>query len=641
MKKLNYRIKCICATLLTAVAILGSSVAAKADEVYVGHANPKETVYPYTGFNNGIDQTGMMHFAVHIDADKLALFAGQKLLGIHVGWSQGSVPRTPEMKAFVRESLNGEDLASGTKNVSFGWNDIAFDEPYIIEAGKDIYIGGEVLWEPDAWLATGIFGYNLPEGSQYIFVGEQDETNIAWEEISKSEYTLLLLGIVQTEGEGFQNVGSLTSLRANEFQGLEHPGNAFLVIQNQGTNPINSIEISGSFGDKTWSYPVEIARPIDGNSSASVRGPVQALGNGVHQFWLSKINDVAIEKPAKIDVNLIGIPTEVASKYTRRPLIEYWVSESNYRTPLYVDTWFAPGLTSVRDNVSVAARHMGDQFMTYLETSDPDIDNEEVQLQLDLAGGNKQYVRCPVFSVDRSFIPENLLAKAQDQTVAYDFINAELVGGLYESAINVPTFVSVKAAASHNDNGSVDVTVSGNVEPGILGDEPLYLSVYLLEDGIESTSQEFPDNEQAAAYNGVYTHNDLVRTQAAPLYGEKIESAGAFSKKVNFEIDEDWKLEDMRVLAVVSRDGKNHNHGQVLNTAELSLDPSGVTAAADDSDVRIVVSGNDILVLGAYSEAKAYSISGASTGLRSLTPGIYVVKVATPRGAVVRKVVIK
>lgn len=640
MKKLNYLIKCICATLLIAVAVLGSSAAISADDVYVGYANPKETVYPYTGFNNGIDQTGMMHFAVHIDADKLALFAGQKLLGIHVGWSQGSVPRTPEMKAFVRESLNGEDLASGTKNVSFGWNDIAFDEPYIIEAGKDIYIGGEVLWEPDAWLATGIFGYNLPAGSQYIFVGEQDETNIAWEEISQSEYTLLLLGIVQAEGEEFQNIGNLTSLRTNELQGLEKPGTAFLTIQNQGINAINSIEISGQFGDKTWSYPLTLSKPIDGNSSASLRGPVQALGVGTHKFWLSKINDIDVKSPAKIDVGLIGISEEVASKYTRRPLVEYWVSESNYRTPIYVDQWFAPGLPSVRDGLSVTAHHMSDQFMTYLETSDPDIDNEEVQLLLDFAGGMKQYVFCPVFTLDRSFIPENLLAKATDQTIAYNFMAPEVMPDLYKTAMNVPTFVSVKAAASHKDN-AVDVTVSGNIEPGILDEEPLYLSVYLIEDGIESDSQEFPDDEQAAAYNGVYTHNDLVRAQAAPLYGENIGSAGAFSKKVTFDIDEEWNLEHMRVLAFVNRDGKNHNHAQVLNSTELSLDPTGVETVSADSDVRIVVAGNDILVLGAYSEACAYSISGAKTGLRALSPGIYVVKVATADGTVVRKVVIK
>lgn len=630
------------AAALICMSSLGAPLTARAEgEVYVGYVNPQETVYPYTGFSNSSDTGGDIWFMVRVDAEKFTQFDGQQLTGLRVGWGMGAETLSPEMEVFVRDSQNGANLASGKNQVEFGWNDVMFDAPYTVSKGKDLYLGCKVAWEPGSWFGTGIYGYSLPENSQFVSDGALDGSgNMVWNDMTDNSMTMMILGIVQTAGEGFNDLGDLTALRANDLQSLENPGNAWFVIHNQGVNAITSFEISGQLGSETWSYPVELSRPIDGNSSASVGGPVQALGSGTHQFWLSKVNGKEVREPSKIDLDLIGIPESVAQKYNRRPLVEYWVSESNYRTPIYVDDWMVPGLEPVRDKMSVAAHHISDQFMTYIESSDPEIDCEEVQMLLDMANGDKSRVYAPSFSVDRSFIPENPLAKPGDSTIAYNFINPEFVGTLYDAAMKVPTFVSVEAGVTKSP-GTCTVEVKGNVEPGLLDNEPLYLSVYLVENGIESNSQEFPDDEAAAKYEGKYTHNDLIRTRDTALYGVKLDGTGAFSKTVNFELEDDWNADNMRVIAFVNRDGKNFNHAQVLNSVEVPLNPAGIGAVKGDSDVSVMVSGRDILVRGDYTEATAYSISGARTGLRSLQPGIYVVKVAAGTGNVVRKVVVR
>lgn len=642
-KNYSYGLSRMCGLFMLAGSLMCGAVSADAqNQMMVGHTNPSEYVYPYTGFNNNSDVGGTLYFAVRMDANMFANYEGASLKGIRIGWGEGMTPMNPEMEVFVRESLDGENLASGTSQVVFGWNDIMFDTPYTITSGKDLYLGGKVAWEPGSWLATGVYGYNLPEGTQFFANSEEvgADGKLNWIDVTDNSMVLLLLGIVEAEGEEYQDKAVLTNFRANEVQSLGSPGDAWLVIRNDGLNEVNSVELSASLDDKTWSYTFDFNKGIAGGAQNEVTGGIQALGTGVHKIWISKVNGKTMENVVPVEYNIIGIPADVSEKYTRRPLVERWVSESEYRTPSYTDDIFFPGVNPIRDKVSLLSHHCSDQYMIYHEF-DQDIDNEDVKYLVDFAAGDKSRVGIPAFSVDRSFLPRNPIARPGDVSVAYNFLYPEFVEDFYQSAIATPTFASVEAKASVAD-GKCEIEINGNVEPGVMpANEPLYLTVCVLEDGVESTSQEFPDDpELIDRYKGVFTHHDVIRLKLTDMYGDKLDGEGTYSKKFNCELEPEWNVENMRVLAFLNRSGEKHNHMQVVNSTELALKDVGVESVTDSNKARIAVEGRDIVVSGDCT-AQVYTLDGVRVYGKGLNPGVYIVKVESAEGGFVSKVVVR
>lgn len=629
------------ATLAAAAFILGNAPNADA-QMYVGYASTDEVVYPYTGFNNGSDQEMTLYFTLRIDKSKLAGYAGASLGGVRVGWSEGATPKTPDMEVFVREDRDGENLASGTQTVAYGYNDIYFDAPYTISGDKDIYIGGKVAWTPDSWLATGVFGCTLPEGTQFM-ANDQDrdaDGNLRWVDATDNSMAMLVWGIIEAADDEYQNLGSLQKIRANDVQYLDSSCDAWLVVKNEGLNEIKSFEISAAFGDRTWSQEIELSQGLAPGSDNKITGGIQALGSGVHDVWLSKINGAEVANPVKQQLEIIAVPSDVASKYTRRPLVERWVSENEYRTPVYTDEYFTPGLKDFVGSVSLLAHHIDDQFMIYHEF-ETDVNCEDVKYLIDFANGNKNRVSVPAFSVDRSFIPRNPLARPADESVAYNFIMPDYAPAFYQAALEVPTFVSVTPTANEAD-GVISVSVEGNIEPSLLPEgEDLFLTVCLLEDGISSTSQEFPDDpEVTEKYKGVFTHNDVIRAKLTPMYGDNIGASGNFSKTYLCDVDGEWNLANMRVLAFVNRSEERYQHMQVLNSAESALVPTGVADIEAADGFAVYTSGRDIMVSGADS-FRVYSLDGRRVNSRDLLPGIYVVCAETPAGTVSKKVSVK
>lgn len=611
-------------------------------QVYVGYANPQETVYPYTGFTNSSTEELTLLFVIRVEASKFANYENGTLTGMHVGWGMGNEEITPEMEVFVREDLDGENLASGKGQAVFGWNNIMFDTPYTITSGKDLYLGGKVAWKPGAWLGTGIFGYNLPENSQFMGNTEDVDADgkINWVNATDNNMVILALGIVEAGGSEFIDMASLTDVRVNDVQSMEYPGDAWLKIKNEGVNYLNDIEISASLGDATWTHPITFGSPIGAGEEKDVTGGIQALGTGIHKVWLSKVNGKEVEKPSVIELEMIGVPADVASEYTRRPLIERWVSESEYRSPVYTDDIFMPGVEPFKDEVSLVAHHASDQFMIFHEF-DKDVDSEDIKFLMDFANGDKSKVYLPVFSVDRSFLPRNPLARYNRYSVAYDFIYPDYIGGLYASALEVPTFASVNTSVNVDGN-KCDIQVSGNVEAGIMpAGEPLYLTVYLVEDGIVSNSQEFPDDEETInRYQGVYTHSDVIRLSLTDMYGAALEGEGAYSKEFTCELEPEWNKDKMRVIAFLNRSGERYGHMQVINSNETGLGKSAVETVSDGNLKRFTaVDGSIVSACG--SNAEVYTLEGRRVANHDLRPGIYVVKTTDEEGISACKVTVK
>ena len=57
------------------------------------------------------------------------------------------------------------------------------------------------------------------------------------------------------------------------------------------------------------------------------------------------------------------------------------------------------------------------------------------------------------------------------------------------------------------------------------------------------------------------------------------------------------------------------------------MEMSGVDSLPATSEVKVYTSGSDIVILGDYTRAEAYTLSGARAPLTGLASGIYLVRV--------------
>lgn len=226
-----------------------------------------------------------------------------------------------------------------------------------------------------------------------------------------------------------------------------------------------------------------------------------------------------------------------------------------------------------------------------------------------------------------------------------DLIFPEYVAPVYEEALARPTFVAIDMQAKYNlADMTAEIRVEGDIADGvILDDEPLFVSLFVVEDGVESMSQlgnDDPDTKLPS--EDPYIHNNVIRLQPTPMYGEQLESnSGAFSKTFDIEVEPDWNTENMRIVACVNRGEENgHYDKEIINAAEIPF-PEGKFIEESKADgLSVYALDGSIVVDGEYSSLSVYDMTGRlveNSGLR----GCYIARVVVANGAVVFKVMVE
>ncbi|MDE5796329.1 MAG: Omp28-related outer membrane protein, partial [Muribaculaceae bacterium] len=204
----------------------------------------------------------------------------------------------------------------------------------------------------------------------------------------------------------------------------------------------------------------------------------------------------------------------------------------------------------------------------------------------------------------------------------------------YEYALAQPTFAALQVEALL-DNDQLTINVEGNAELSVMPEgENLMLTVVLVEDGIESDSQEYPGGTGEGPNAGHVVHNYLARQLLTGLFGDPIDFVdGKFLASFTTELDYDNVADNMRVVAFINRPKENGMWARsVINSAECTLTSSGVSPVlANVSSLRPVVKGNTI-VCPEGTTMKVYTSAGVSVPAHSLQAGIYLVKVTDADG---------
>lgn len=632
--KINLHLSALLRSVLAVAFVAGAAVSAHAVKKDVGYVSVKDnTVWEYDGYATQVAEN--MSVGVKLTADMMQNYAGCKIVGFKAGWSCSVVKGSVDF--FIREdSFNAPDKASKHATLSYkpGWNTITLSEPYQIpDEPTDIYIGYHLTTpEKLACIPFSVFG-SKPANSAYISFDDDlgEDGKPIWTDISKDFDALLLVAVVEVGNEA-ANAAQITDIVVPSFQLQGETATGRYTIMNQGTSPISEVTMHFTCGEETRDITVPFSTSIAAGQSSKVYLPVPGIASGETTVAISKVNGKDNSYKASKSFPVVAIPESVAEQYERRPLVEYYGSETSHHNVNNFDTYMMEAYRPYEKKVSMVCHHVSDQFMMR--------EDEDLQMLLDLADGDIYAVAMPAMTLDRAVHVPNVVAN--NKSVAYAVLVAPFAYNIYNDALAIPTFASIDVENVYDaDREKVNITVSGNVAPNVLpAGEKLKLTVYVLENNVSSTAQTWDTPEQEEAYGGVYNHQNVIRQQPTPIWGVELDGDGDFVKTFSADIDpEEWKVDDMRVVALLHRSEKNDKFcRQVVNCNEAPLATSSIREITADGNEAVAVTAEGcVTVNGSTDGVRVYTLSGALTANRNLPAGMYIVNA----GSVTAKVIVK
>ena len=564
MKRISYYL------LLLSLALTGSlqGVAqTTSGKVYVGYANYNDQIWEYDGLSLQFD--AKVGCAIRLTKDMLVPYIGGTITGMRVGWDTST--QTGTYQGFVRQDFNSENLATGKATVKYsysdtnpGWNEMKLTSYVIPEDVDQLVVGFTTNLKKNVCAIPTLYPHNTPNSCFLWVNGDNDEEgNPRWLDMNDKGILPILLIIRDTEGT-FNYVPAITMLTDDGVQYTEEAGDLLMRIKNMGSQAINSIELTSRQGEETWSKSFSVSAAV-GSSSNIFKAPIYCFHSGDVELSITKVNKKEVPNPVKRTVNIVGVPRDVASQYTRRPLVEYFESENNYRSARYYDDYIKTPVTRRADYITFVCQHLDDQFMTG--------DDDATKLSLQLCDNDSSKVSIPAMSIDRAMSTDNISYQMNSTpTPMFDvLINSNDAIKVFNAAAEVPTFVSLAVEGTlANNNETLTVGVSGDVAPGIMPEgEKLRLTVYLMERNVDSDSQLFWNEKEKEEYAGMFTHPNVIREIMTPFEGITIEAGGTINETVETTIDPDWNQENLYLVALVHRDGKlGGKRMHVFNTAE-------------------------------------------------------------------------
>lgn len=612
---------------------------AEPDYIFLGYTDANSIIYDYDGLSFETDKR--VGAAVLITADMLKPYVGGKIAAIYAGWDDRASTSTYE--AFVRRGIHGEDVATGTGAVTFGWNPIyvykggeeANGTYEITEDGGDLFVGFYTNLKAGVISIPLVYPTKVRNACYLWAEGDVDgEGKEMWFD-GVDDARMLPIQLVIEDADGrFHN---MLAVRGLYYNGIDYTGKvatATASITNAGSNAISSIEVTSRSGEEVQTYQVDLSKSIQSGDKSNISLPIYCFPTGAASYSISKVNG----EPNKLDteqpVEMITVPEAVAEQYTPHYLIEFYGSENLQLVPKYFEEYVYTGViyADMLEKVTFLCHHTDDQFMTG--------DDDAILMMLDLVANDSSQVSLPSMDFNRMCYTSNIAAKTPTGPL-FNILYPQAGAMLYPQFAETPTFAAVEISATMDEkHENADIVVKGDIAEGVmLKDEPLYVSAYLVEKNVQSDSQQFWDAAEKAQYGGIYTHHNVIRQILTPIYGEEISNSGAYEVKFQAEIDEDWNADNLQVIAFVNRGlDKGPLNCQIINSAAADVtDPTGISRITDG--MQLEARGGSIHADGARLEV--YTIDGRKVPNRNLSAGTYIVKASNGQRTAVSKMLVK
>ncbi|MBO5133836.1 MAG: Omp28-related outer membrane protein [Bacteroidaceae bacterium] len=549
-----------------------------AGAVYLGYCLYEDQIWPYDGLS--LDRDARVGVGIKLTRDKLEHYIGGKITGMRCGWDDEA--SVSIYNTFVREgNFNNADLATGKNTVRFGWNEIEFDEPIVIGDVDTLCVGFYTDIKKGVCSIPKLYPTMVPN-SAFLFHGELSEDGKEIWYDSRDLGVMPILLVVTDETGQFKDLIQISGLRHDAIvaSGMDVPG--VFSLTNIGSNNIESVEVTTTLGEQTMSTSVNLSKTLLTGVTSKVSLPIFCFGSGEYKVSITKVNGVEPKSVPEKTFTMLGVPAEVAEKYTHRPLIEFFASENLYQIPTFFDSYFLGGYAAYEDRMNVVCQHTDDKFMI----GDPD---EAILLQLGLVNNDSMQVFLPDMAINRSAYisnPAYTEGNPMHRSILYP---TPLQEEYYEDVIAHPTFASVNVnAALSADGKKVNIEVNGNIAENVLpAGEPMFLTVYLLENEVESTDQKFWDDKEGETMGNKYVHYNVIRENLTPLWGKQLPNAsGNYSLSFQTDVYDDYNPKKLSVMAFLNRGEQNSNmERQIINSTEAPVLAEGGETAIDGVQV--------------------------------------------------------
>lgn len=576
-----------------------------AGRAYVGYVQYNDQIWESDGWST--DQNAKVACAIRLTPEQVALYRGCSIVAMRVGWDLKT--RTAACEGFVRSSFNGEDLTTGKVTAKFGWNNLTLTEYVIPEDAAELIVGYSMTVNKGEIAIPKLYPQNVPNSCFLWQEGDVDESgNPMWVDMSETGSLAILLTIKDPDGR-LSGVPIVTSFMDDGVVSTESPSTVLMRIRNSGSQTIKSLDVTSRQGDNVYTQTVNLSKNIaQSTTSSAFMVPLQCFRSGDVEFSITKVNGKELATPITRTVNMIGIPSSVSKKYTRRPLIEYYESENSYMSARYFDEIVEPSLEGKLGKFTFVSQHMDDQFMTG--------DDDATALALQLCDNDSSQVSIPAMTIDRGISIDNILyQKSTASTPMFSVLYEPYASQTYNSALKHPTFVSVDVAGNLGADGeTLTVEVTGDIAAGILPEgEKANVTVYLMERFVHSDSQLFWTDKEKEAHMGEYVHFNVIREILTAPEGDALTSGGDFTANYSTLLDPSWNPENLYLVAFVHRDGKlGGKRMQVFNSAQGQIDLANGIGEIKDESLKM-------------REGTVYDLSGRRIASTSQPHGVYIV----------------
>lgn len=587
----------------------------------------------------GFDGNGLSLHAIKLSKDMLSSYVGEKISAIRIGLG-GEISN---VSVFLREDLKGEDVAKGTiSKGQMSWNYAKFENPYVIPADKDLYIGYSYQHSGEMYV-IGLETGSYAAGSCYLgFVGDGENY---FDDFSSSENKLGKLLIAAIIGENVEDYGNSLTLSSSTMSSSvqkDVPFSTNIEVVNTSWNSVSEATIK--FNEKnnpvTKSVvfepalqPGEIAEcelaDLTVSEDQTVSFDIVSLNNGKSNYATK----------ASLSVDCKVFEDEV---FDKNMLVEYYTGQMCGNCP--------NGTQMIYDLMKGnESRFVWIAYHSYLFD---DFCNEESIFNSNKFQGGTS---APIMMLNRKTYE---LSDPQGGTgihaltmhptyFAYTnskehFVDAELAE---------PARISIKISQSYDkETNTLHIVVSGKKVSGYLDDKNLALTVNITEDG------------QVAYQNGGsedYVHNNIFRNVLSDKEGDLLtfDADGNYSKEYYFVIPEKYvsyksnvttypNRKNMKIAAFVSNKGTLLNDMHTFNVKQVKfIDEAcvGIGNTFVDSSVKGLYSQDGkIYVAGEATSIEVYNMSGTLIENNNLPQGIYIVKAIDNNGqSRIEKVIVK
>ena len=483
-----------------------------------------------------------------------------------------------------------------------GWNDVMFEEPYVI-GDEPFFLGVqtyETLGEPHPLVA-----FAKATVPQSCLINQGKKT---WEEYT-DRGTLLIFALFDDDAaEAFDHAVYAQNTTHPQTVAPDQDFTGGLYIHNFTPHPIDNIEIAmqGEGAAEPTLKQIDLTTPLEAYASTIVTAQLRAgttEGTSVDwTCWVTSI-DKAVSQSARPGVTKLYVTKD---NFQRTPLIEEFTSQRCINCPQMA--YFLEKAFEEYDGPYV--------YISHHSGFHDDVFTSEADRSVVYVFGGYEHEYNPAIMYNRAMLEgEDVIVQG-----IRDMSPAPYLKALAEAA-QMPAMAEVNIS---DENGNI--TVSGRVARDLI-DKPLYLSCYLVEDGM--TVDKYPqlgmdDADAPADLYDVFRHNGVILHyyNSDPI-GDllSVEENGRYSVSFPEVEKEGFGGTARRLVAFVHKVNKNDlRDNQVLNVAQLML-TSGIRQVEGDKKSASTA----IYDLQGRKLANSTEFQGSSFKLPSLLPkGVYI-----------------